>query len=117
MESVATIGTARKHFKDIHNSPRFDAFSYGGKTGSVDKDGIGRVDWFIGYAAHPELSDERIAIGAVTAHGAYWTVHSSYLAAEAMRFYLRNLQKEKETRMQLAQKGSLNSDSTTLTGQ
>lgn len=96
MQAVATIGTGRKQFRDIKNSERFAEFSYGGKTGSVDKDGIGRVDWFIGYAAHPIKSDERVAVGALTVHGAYWTVHSSYLAAEAMRYYLRSIQEKKK---------------------
>lgn len=96
MHSVIVYGTARKQFKDMKNSNRFNDFSYGGKTGSVDKDGIGRVDWFIGFASHPDFIDERIAVGVVTAHGAYWTVHSSYLASETMRYYLRNVQKSKE---------------------
>jgi len=116
MHSVVSYGTARKQFRDIRNTSRFDDFLYGGKTGSVDKDGIGRVDWFIGFAVNPELSDERIAVAALTVHGAYWTVHSSYLAAEAMRFYLRRLQKSKETL--LAHESDVSTDSATAaTGQ
>jgi len=111
MHSVIVYGTGRKHFKDMKNSNRFNDFSYGGKTGSVDKDGIGRIDWFIGFATHPQFTDERIAVAAVSAHGAYWTVHSSYLAAEAMRYYLRNVQKAKET--VLAQTSAPLRDSTT----
>jgi cell division protein FtsI/penicillin-binding protein 2 len=96
MSAVVKYGTASKHFHDFKNSRRFAEFACGGKTGSVDKDGIGRVDWFIGFAAHPRHPDERIAVAAVTAHGAYWTVHSSYLASEAMRVYLRTLQERKK---------------------
>ncbi len=96
MYAVAATGTASKHFRDIRNSRRFDDFIYGGKTGSVDKDSTGRVDWFIGFAVHPEKIDERIAIGAVTVHGAYWTVHSSYLAAETIDRYLRKIQERKK---------------------
>jgi cell division protein FtsI/penicillin-binding protein 2 len=96
MQTVAISGTARKHFKNIKNSDRFSDFIYGGKTGSVDKDHVGRVDWFIGFAMHPQRIDERIAVGVLTVHGAYWTVHSSYLAAEAMRFYLKSLQEQKK---------------------
>ncbi|MBN1759427.1 MAG: hypothetical protein JW863_13955 [Chitinispirillaceae bacterium] len=95
MYSVVRYGTAAKQFRTLRNSRWFDEFTYGGKTGSVDKDGVGRVDWFIGYAVHPQKTDERIAIGAVTVHGAYWTVHSSYLAAEAIRYYLKALQDRK----------------------
>jgi cell division protein FtsI/penicillin-binding protein 2 len=96
MHTVVKRGTAHKQFRYIRNSPRFEAYHYGGKTGSVDKDNIGRVDWFVGYAKHPHYTDERIAVGVVTVHGAYWTVHSSYLAAEAFRKYLRTEQKKRE---------------------
>jgi penicillin-binding protein A len=95
MQTVVSSGTGRKQFRDIKKSERFDDFIYGGKTGSVDKDGIGRVDWFIGFAEHPQRQDERIAVGVLTVHGAYWTVHSSYLAAEAIRFYLKSIQEQK----------------------
>lgn len=95
MHSVVKYGTAAKQFRTLQRSSWFDEFNCGGKTGSVDKDGTGRVDWFIGFAEHPQRIDERIAIGAVTVHGAYWTVHSSYLAAEAIRYYLKALQEHK----------------------
>ncbi|MBN1306415.1 MAG: hypothetical protein JXA18_00760 [Chitinispirillaceae bacterium] len=95
MQAVVKYGTATKQFRIIRNSRRFDDFIYGGKTGSIDKDGIGRVDWFVGYAVHPQKIDERIAVGVLTVHGAYWTVHSSYLAAEAMRTYLKSRQEQK----------------------
>jgi peptidoglycan glycosyltransferase len=95
MHAVVKYGTAAKQFRIIRNSRRFDDFMYGGKTGSIDKDGIGRVDWFVGYAVHPQKIDERIAVAVLTVHGAYWTVHSSYLAAEAMRTYLKSRQEQK----------------------
>jgi cell division protein FtsI/penicillin-binding protein 2 len=94
MQSVARYGTARKSFKTIRQSSQFDNFEYGGKTGSVDKDTTGRVDWFVGFARNPADKDQRIAIGAVTVHGAYWTVHSSYLAEEYFRAYLKSLIKK-----------------------
>ncbi|MBN1308786.1 MAG: hypothetical protein JXA18_12760 [Chitinispirillaceae bacterium] len=96
MKAVVTYGTAAKEFRGIRKSRRFGEFVYGGKTGSIDKDGIGRVDWFVGYAVHPKRVDERIAVCALAVHGAYWTVHSSYLAAEAMRFYLQSVQEQKK---------------------
>ncbi|MBN1577193.1 MAG: hypothetical protein JW913_11610 [Chitinispirillaceae bacterium] len=96
MNAVVRYGTAAKEFRGISRSRRFDEFMCGGKTGSLDKDSIGRVDWFVGYAVHPQKTDERIAVCALTVHGAYWTVHSSYLAAEAMRIYLRSMQKQKK---------------------
>ena len=96
MGCVSRYGTARKSFRYIKQSERFNEFEYGGKTGSIDKDGVGRVDWFIGFARHPKEVDQRIAIGVVTVHGAYWTVHSSFIAAEFFRVYLRSLQEQKE---------------------
>lgn len=97
MHAVVKKGTARKEFRHFRNSGRFRDFVYGGKTGSLSKDSVGRVDWFVGFASHPEKSDERIAAGVLTVHGDYWTVHSSYLAAEAFSTYLRSVQENKKT--------------------
>jgi penicillin-binding protein A len=96
MSCVAKYGTAHKSFKYIRQSHRFDTIEYGGKTGSVDKDGAGRVDWFIGFARDPSDSEQHISIGVVTVHGQNWTVHSSFIAAEIFRVYLRSMQLEKE---------------------
>jgi cell division protein FtsI/penicillin-binding protein 2 len=96
MRCVSKYGTARKSFRYLRDSHRFNDIDYGGKTGSVDKDSIGRVDWFIGFARNPVDPKQRIAVGIVTVHGAYWTVHSSYLAAEYFRNYLRTVQLEQE---------------------
>lgn len=101
MKCVARYGTARKSFKYMKNSKRFDDIDYGGKTGSVDKDSIGRVDWFVGFAKHPEDKRQQIAVGVVTVHGAYWTVHSSYIAAEYFRNYLRAIQLEDEKALKM----------------
>ena len=91
MSRVSRHGTARKSFRYIHQSRRFSEIEYGGKTGSVDKDGIGRVDWFIGFARNPLEKEQQIAISVVTVHGPNWTVHSAYIAAEIMRIYIRSL--------------------------
>lgn len=93
MQSVARYGTARKSFRQINQTNSFESIEYGGKTGSVDKDSAGRVDWFIGFARNPLKPQERIAIGVVTVHGAYWTVHSSYIGAEYFRSYIGSLRK------------------------
>lgn len=58
----------------------------GGKTGSLHgKDPEGKVDWFIGYGLR---GPRQIALAVLTIHEKQWTVKSSYLAAEALRFYL-----------------------------
>ncbi|MFW5959851.1 MAG: penicillin-binding transpeptidase domain-containing protein [Chitinivibrionales bacterium] len=92
MSAVTSYGTAQKGFKYIKRSSRFSDIEHGGKTGSVDKDNYGRVDWFIGFARHTTDKDQRVAVGVVTVHGDYWTVHSSYLGAEIMRHYIRSRQ-------------------------
>lgn len=107
MYSVSSYGTARKSFKYIRQSPCFDSIQYGGKTGSVDKDSVGRVDWFVGFARDPVDPEKRIAVGVVTAHGAYWTVHSSFIAAEYFRHYIKKKQQEKK----LTQQTIVSSDS------
>lgn len=92
MKAVPRYGTARKSFKFVKESYRFKDIEYGGKTGSVDKDGLGKIDWFIGYASHNEDASQRVAVAVVTVHDANWTIHSSYLGAEIMRNAIRNRQ-------------------------
>lgn len=98
MSAVTRYGTAAKSFRYIRRTRAFNDYEYGGKTGSIDKDTTGRVDWFIGFARNPTKPAERLALGVVTVHGAYWTVHSSFIAAEALRTYLRAMQKSEETK-------------------
>jgi cell division protein FtsI/penicillin-binding protein 2 len=106
MQCVSRYGTARKSFRYLKSSARFDSVEYGGKTGSVDKDSTGRVDWFIGFARHPKDRRQRIAVGILTVHGAYWTVHSSYIAAEYFRKYLRDIQLEDEKALKMVASSS-----------
>ncbi|NLG16363.1 MAG: hypothetical protein GX556_03400 [Fibrobacter sp.] len=96
MKGVSRYGTARKSFRYIRQSERFANIEYGGKTGSVDKDGIGRVDWFMGFGRNPDDQSQRIAVAVLTVHGSNWTVHSSFIAAELIRIHLRTLQIEQE---------------------
>lgn len=115
MQDVARYGTARKSFRYVKGSYHFNDIAYGGKTGNVDKDSLGRVDWFVGFAKHPSDSSQRIATGVVSVHGPYWTVHSSFLGAEIIRKHIRGVQiaqKEKEKAMQAAAR----KDSTNNTG-
>jgi hypothetical protein len=100
MMRVAQYGTARSSFKYIKHSAMFDNIDYGGKTGTIDEDKLGKIDWFIGFASHPTNQNQRIAVGVVTVHDQYWTVHSSYIAAEIFRKYIRREQtEEKENRL------------------
>jgi peptidoglycan glycosyltransferase len=98
MRAVVRSGTARKSFKLIRKTSAFDTLEYGGKTGSVDKDTTGRVDWFIGFVRNPDNNKEHMAIGVVTIHGANWTVHSSYIAEEYFRYYIGEIRKKEKIR-------------------
>lgn len=100
MSQVARYGTARSAFRYVKKSYRFKNTVYGGKTGNVDKDGMGKTDWFIGFIRHETDSRQQLAVGIVTVHGAYWTVHSSFLGAEVMRRYVRSIQIADEKRLQ-----------------
>jgi cell division protein FtsI/penicillin-binding protein 2 len=90
MATVTQSGTARKTFRPLRESQKYNMYEFGGKTGSMNKLGLGRVDWFVGFARHPNDKSKRIAVGVVTTHGEYWTVHSSYIAAELFKKYIGN---------------------------
>jgi cell division protein FtsI/penicillin-binding protein 2 len=92
MSRVAQYGTARTAFRYIKHSSSFDNIAYGGKTGTVDEDKLGKIDWFVGFASNPSDPKQRIAVGVVTVHDQFWTVHSSYIAAEIFRKYIKEAQ-------------------------
>ncbi|MBD3421490.1 MAG: hypothetical protein GF398_15335 [Chitinivibrionales bacterium] len=106
MISVARYGTARSAFRYMKRSFRFENVEYGGKTGSVDKDELGKTDWFVGFARHKTDARQRIAVGVVTVHNENWTVHSSVLGAEIMRRYIRSIQIADKKRQKLAEAAS-----------
>jgi membrane carboxypeptidase/penicillin-binding protein len=89
MHCVATYGTAKASFKYIKKTSFFENIEYGGKTGTLDEEELGRIDWFIGFAIHPNEVKNRIAVGVLTIHDQFWTVHSSFIAAEIFRKYMR----------------------------
>jgi cell division protein FtsI/penicillin-binding protein 2 len=95
MTKVTRYGTARKAFRPLRESNRFGKYEFGGKTGNVNKLGLGRVDWFIGFARDPNDKTKRIAVGVVTTHGEYWTVQSSYIASELFKKYIAGEEQKK----------------------
>jgi cell division protein FtsI/penicillin-binding protein 2 len=102
MMRVVHTGTARSSFRYACNSKCFSDVEYGGKTGSVDDDELGKIDWFIGFARHKNDLKQRFAVGVVTVHDEFWTVHSSFIGEELFRISLRRMQKpeKKGNRMQ-----------------
>jgi peptidoglycan glycosyltransferase len=102
---VTRFGTARKSFVYVKRSGRFADIEYGGKTGNVEKPGVGRVDWFAGYARHTSDPRQQLAACVLTVHGAYWTVHSSFVAAETIRAYIRKVQTAQASARRETQEG------------
>ncbi|MFH0921034.1 MAG: penicillin-binding transpeptidase domain-containing protein [Fibrobacterota bacterium] len=87
MGEVVIKGTARKGFRQLQKLPCCRGLEMGGKTGSLDAESPkGRCDWFTGFARDPDRPAEGIAVAVVTVHGAFWTVHSSYIASEVIRY-------------------------------
>jgi penicillin-binding protein A len=93
MSRVVQKGTARHSFHYARNSTCFIDVEYGGKTGSVDEDTLGKIDWFIGFARHKSDPKQRLAVGVVTVHDEYWTVHSSFIGEELFRTSLSRTKK------------------------
>jgi membrane peptidoglycan carboxypeptidase len=91
MARVVLRGTARKSFTYARRSQCFSGVEYGGKTGTVDDEELGKIDWFIGFARGAENVRLRMAVGVVTVHDEYWTVHSSFIGEELLRLYFRGV--------------------------
>jgi membrane peptidoglycan carboxypeptidase len=98
MGEVARYGTARSSFRYIRETLRFGETEYGGKTGTVDKDSLGKVDWFIGFIRHHSDPRQRLAVSVVTVHNENWTVHSSFIGAELMRRHINQIQRDDRRR-------------------
>lgn len=100
MEKVVIEGTARKSFTHVARSFNND-MQLGGKTGSINVNGLGKVDWFVGFGRHRTDVRQRIAVAVVAVFGPYWTVHSSYIGAEIVRLYCRSVQAEDREKIAL----------------
>lgn len=109
MEDVVKYGTATTAFKNIKNSPRFDGFLYGGKTGSKEMPGYGNADWFIGFLKDSTDINKDLACGIFLIHPPKWKVKSAYIGAEMMRNYVMTLQKKEalELKGKANKKGTL----------
>jgi cell division protein FtsI/penicillin-binding protein 2 len=96
MEDVSRYGTAKSAFKYVRNSPRFNDFHYGGKTGTLTMDDYGMVDWFVGYLADQESVEQNIACAVLLIKPPKWRGRSSFIGAELMRRYIMDLQETSE---------------------
>lgn len=89
MSRTVERGTCRKAFKVLKKCGWSSDLDYGGKTGSLDVDSLGKIDWFIGFASSENVPDRRLAVAVITVHGRLWNVHSSFIGAEIFRKYFR----------------------------
>jgi peptidoglycan glycosyltransferase len=98
MGQVVKQGTARKSFRMLNQSVWSKAIECGGKTGSINVDTLGKIDWFIGYAVDLVNPESSLALAVATVHGPFWTVHSAYIAAEIIRKTFRPVRNTLSTR-------------------
>ncbi|OFZ72462.1 MAG: hypothetical protein A3K03_06590 [Bdellovibrionales bacterium RIFOXYD1_FULL_44_7] len=87
MRETIINGTSRGSFRGFYKGP-FAFLNIGGKTGSLSGDSPpGKYDWFVGFA---EGGSQKIAIAALSIHGKYWRVKSSFLARKTIEAYFKD---------------------------
>ena len=86
MTETVAHGTSRSAFFDPHGRPFLPGIKVAGKTGSLSSDQPYRAySWWIGFA--PEEAPQ-IAVAALIVNTPKWRIKASYLAREALRYYL-----------------------------
>jgi len=86
MTETVARGTARSAFHDSRGRPFLPGISVAGKTGSLSSDQPYRAySWWIGFA--PEDAP-RVAVATLVVNTPKWRIKASYLAREALRYYL-----------------------------
>lgn len=86
MELTVSGGTARSAFHDPAGRPFLPGIAVAGKTGTLSAERPYRgYTWWIGFAPadHPT-----IALAALVVNTPRWRIKASYLAREALRYYL-----------------------------
>jgi cell division protein FtsI/penicillin-binding protein 2 len=85
MEETVRSGTARK----IFSQRGFSLKDAAGKTGSLaDKSPYRDYSWFVGYSPREQ---PKVAVAAVIVNDMRWRIRAPFLAREAMRLYLEEL--------------------------
>lgn len=87
MERTVSSGTARSAFVDPHGVAFLPGIRVAGKTGTLTQE---RPDyrgytWFVGFAP---ADAPTIAVAALVINSPEWRIKASYLAREALRYYL-----------------------------
>ena len=62
MTRVVEAGTARKTFRLLRKCAGSGQLEVGGKTGSIEVDSLGDIEWFIGFAERKDDREDRLAL-------------------------------------------------------
>jgi len=86
MELTVTRGTARRTFHDGAGRPFLPGIRVAGKTGTLSgSDPYRGYTWWVGFAPADRPT---IALAALVVNTPRWRIKASYLAREALRYYL-----------------------------
>ena len=86
MERTVTDGTARRTFHDRSGTPFLPGIRVAGKTGTLSgTDPYRGYTWWVGFAPADRPT---IAVAAVVVNTPEWRIKASYVAREALRWYL-----------------------------
>jgi penicillin-binding protein A len=86
MLSTVESGTAHSAFFDEHRRPFVPNVAIAGKTGSLSTESPYRAySWWVGFAPEDKPT---IALAALVVNTPKWRIKGSYVAREAMRYYL-----------------------------
>ncbi len=86
MELTVSRGTARSAFHDPAGQPFLPGIAVAGKTGTLSAERPYRgYTWWVGFAP---AENPTIAVAALVVNTPRWRIKASYLAREALRYYL-----------------------------
>ena len=103
MRRTVTRGTARNSFYDKAGRPFLPGIRAAGKTGSLSTERPFRAySWWVGFAPQDK---PQIAVAALVVNRPKWRIKGSYVAREALRYYLveRAAQLVKSTKVEAGQ--------------
>ena len=85
-EGINFFGTARRTFHDRHGRPFLPGVRIAGKTGTLSgSDPYRGYTWWVGFAP---AEAPTIAVAALAVNTPLWRIKASYVAREALRYYL-----------------------------
>jgi cell division protein FtsI/penicillin-binding protein 2 len=84
---TVTHGTSRSAFYDPQGNKFLPGVKVAGKTGSLAEERPYRAyNWWVGFAP---ADDPKLAVSALVINNPRWRIKGSYVAREALRYYLK----------------------------